>query len=166
MFDKRDFGRDCQKSEKITFFFLFLQLDLRGISQGILPDINKSAYENIPGNIVLQIQKIKNLSSPKSSEINSGIPSLLKLSLTDGVQTVQAIQMDNIQSIHLNTYPGSKIHITAKTVDISHSFLLLYNSNTQFLGGKVDSLVEKWEWKRVSLFQLLFDKFFFSCINM
>ncbi|KAL0268466.1 UNVERIFIED_CONTAM: hypothetical protein PYX00_010399 [Menopon gallinae] len=56
--------------------------------------------------------------------------------------------MDNIQNVHLNTLPGSKIYITAKTVDMSHCFLLLYNSNTQFLGGKVDSLVEKWELNR------------------
>lgn len=63
---------------------------------------------------------------------------------------MQAVQMDPIQSIHNNTFPGSKIHIISETVDVCHGFLLLFNSNTQFLGGNVESIVEKWELNKVA----------------
>lgn len=119
-------------------------------------DINKTKYEQIPGNIVLQIQKIKNLSCPKNAESKSNLStSILKLYLSDGVQNIQGIQMDPIGNIHINTFPGSKIRITSETADICHGFLLLFNSNTQFLGGKVDNLVEKWELNKV-IFSLYF----------
>lgn len=126
-------------------------MDLKTISQGTLPeDLNRTKYEQIPGNIVLQIQKIKNLSSPKSYEAKyNPNTSILKLNLTDGVQNVQAIPMDQIGNIHMNTYPGSKIHITGENINICHGFLLLFNSNTHFLGGKVENLIEKWELNKV-----------------
>lgn len=133
-----------------TYCFFPLQIDLRGISLGTLPeDINKTKYEEIPGNIVLQIQKVKNLSSPKGSESNSA--NIIKLTLTDGVQNIQAVPMDPIQNISLNTFPGSKIYISSPTIEVSHCFLLLFSEFTTFLGGKVDSLVEKWELNRVSV---------------
>ncbi|KAK6617976.1 hypothetical protein RUM44_002418 [Polyplax serrata] len=134
-------------TDKRTLINRAIDVDLKTISQGTLPeDLNRTKYEQIPGNIVLQIQKIKNLSSPKSYEAKyNPNTSILKLNLTDGVQNVQAIPMDQIGNIHMNTYPGSKIHITGENINICHGFLLLFNSNTHFLGGKVENLIEKWE---------------------
>lgn len=130
-----------------------LQVDLRSVSQGTLPeDINKTKYENIPGGIVLQLQKVKNLSSPKYQEIfNNPNPSIMKFVLTDGMQSVQGVAMEAIPSLHLNTLPGSKILLTGE-VEIAHCFLMLTQENTSYIGGRVEQLIEKWELNRVSFF--------------
>lgn len=51
------------------------------------------------GNIVLQIQKIRNVSAPKSNEESRGTPRLLKFSLTDGKNNFQAIEVEHISSL-------------------------------------------------------------------
>jgi hypothetical protein len=46
------------------------------------------------------------------------------------------------------TPPGTKLPLEG-TVDAESTYLLLTNKNARVLGGKVSSLVETWEFKRV-----------------
>ncbi|XP_020288510.1 tudor domain-containing protein 3 [Pseudomyrmex gracilis] len=115
-----------------------LDLDLREIGSGN-GDINQ-------GNIVLQIQKIRNVSAPKGNEESKAAPRMLKLSLTDGKNNFQALELEHISGLSLNTPPGTKILIKSGTLVTSHGLLLLTPSYmVQVLGGKVAALVEKWE---------------------
>ncbi|KAL6259056.1 hypothetical protein P5V15_008978 [Pogonomyrmex californicus] len=115
-----------------------LDLDLREIGSGN-GDISQ-------GNIVLQIQKIRNVSAPKGNEESKAAPRMLKLSLTDGKNNFQALEVEHISTLSLNTPPGTKILIKSGTLSVSHGLLLLRPSHlVSVLGGKVANLVEKWE---------------------
>ncbi|XP_018397816.1 PREDICTED: tudor domain-containing protein 3 isoform X2 [Cyphomyrmex costatus] len=115
-----------------------LDLDLREIGSGN-GDINQ-------GNIVLQIQKIRNVAAPKGNEESRAAPRMLKLSLTDGKNNFQALEVEHISTLSLNTPPGTKILIKTGTLPMSHGLLLLIPSHLIYvLGGKVVNLVEKWE---------------------
>ncbi|XP_034171692.2 tudor domain containing 3 isoform X3 [Osmia lignaria lignaria] len=115
-----------------------LDLDLREIGSG-QGDINE-------GNIVLQIQKLRNVAAPKSNEESRAAPRLLKLFLTDGKNNFQAVEVEHISFLSLNTPPGTKILLGSGSPPMSHGIILLKPSQiVQVLGGKVTSLVEKWE---------------------
>ncbi|CAK9825994.1 Tudor domain-containing protein 3 [Anthophora retusa] len=115
-----------------------LDLDLRETGSG-LGDITQ-------GNIVLQIQKVRNVAAPKSNEESRAAPRLLKFFLTDGKNNYQAVEVQHVSSLSLNTPPGTKILINAENLSMSHGIILLRPSSiVQVLGGKVASLVEKWE---------------------
>ncbi|XP_068971756.1 tudor domain-containing protein 3-like isoform X2 [Bombus flavifrons] len=115
-----------------------LDLDLREIGSG--------QGDIVQGNIVLQIQKVRNVAAPKSNEESRAAPRLLKFFLTDGKNNFQAIEVEHISFLSLNTPPGTKILIGCGNVAMSHGIILLRPSNiAQVLGGKVTNLVEKWE---------------------
>ncbi|XP_071560988.1 tudor domain-containing protein 3 isoform X1 [Temnothorax nylanderi] len=115
-----------------------LDLDLREIGSGN-GDIGQ-------GNIVLQIQKIRNVATPKGNEESRSVPRMLKLSLTDGKNNFQALEVEHISALSLNTPPGTKILIKSGTLPVSHGLFLLTPAHLIYvLGGKVASLVEKWE---------------------
>ncbi|XP_076237130.1 tudor domain containing 3 isoform X2 [Calliopsis andreniformis] len=115
-----------------------LDIDLREVGNG-QGDITQ-------GNIVLQIQKIRNVSAPKHNEESRAAPRLLKFSLTDGKNNYQAIEVQHISSLSLNTPPGTKLLLSTGNIPISHGIILLRPMHiVQVLGGKVINLVEKWE---------------------
>ncbi|XP_076676138.1 tudor domain containing 3 isoform X3 [Andrena cerasifolii] len=115
-----------------------LDLDLKEIGSG-QGDITQ-------GNIVLQIQKIRNVAAPKSNEESRAAPRLLKFSLTDGRNNFQAIEVEHISSLSLNTPPGTKVLIASGNLPMTHGIILLRPSYiAHVLGGKVTNLVEKWE---------------------
>jgi len=51
--------------------------------------------------------------------------------------------------VRLNTPPGSKLKLIGK-VAICSGYLLLYKANCKLLGGRVQSMVESWNLKRVN----------------
>ncbi|XP_012283444.1 tudor domain-containing protein 3 [Orussus abietinus] len=112
--------------------------DLREISSGE-GDLKSS-------NIVLQIQKLRNVAAPKNNEESRAAPRMLKLSLTDGRNNFQAIEIEPISCLSLNTPPGTKLLIKAGDLPALHGIILLKSSHiVSILGGKVSNLVEKWE---------------------
>ncbi|KAK0167340.1 hypothetical protein PV327_004750 [Microctonus hyperodae] len=118
-----------------------LDLDLREIGSG--------EGEITQGNLILQIQKLRNVSAPKNNEESRSAPRMLKLYLTDGKNNYQAVEIENISSISLNTPPGTKISFNPETIVMSHGIILLRPSSiARVLGGKVPHLVEKWELNR------------------
>lgn len=64
-----------------------LNADLKEICGG-LPQYSK---ENINGNLVLQVMKVRNVSAPKSNEESKAAPRLLKIQLTDGQNVFSAV---------------------------------------------------------------------------
>ncbi|XP_043289777.1 tudor domain-containing protein 3 [Venturia canescens] len=118
-----------------------VDLDLREIGSG-QGDITN-------GNLVLQIQKLRNIAAPKYNEESRTAPRMLKLSLTDGKNNYQAVEIDHISGLGLNTPPGTKVLLKSGNVLLSHGIILLSSKNiARVLGGKVPNLVEKWELNR------------------
>lgn len=69
----------------------YSQIDLREVSSGN-GDLNQ-------GNIILQIQKIRNVAAPKGNEESRAAPRMLKLSMTDGKNNFQALEVEHISSL-------------------------------------------------------------------
>ncbi|XP_030745527.1 tudor domain-containing protein 3-like [Sitophilus oryzae] len=117
-----------------------LNLDLKSIGKPVLASVlSKSRIEKI----VLQIQKIRNVSAPKAKENSQLAPRMLKLTLTDGESYVQAIEISVINSISReNTAPGTKILII--DANLVSGYLLINSQNCKVLGGRVEHLYEKW----------------------
>lgn len=99
----------------------------------------------IPGNIVLQIQKMRNISAPKANEESTTSPRFLQLELSDGVTTIAALELERIVSLNLNVPPGTKLLMKGEKLQLLQGFLVLKASDIQVLGGKVEPMVEKWE---------------------
>ncbi|CAB3365397.1 Hypothetical predicted protein [Cloeon dipterum] len=126
-----------------------LDMDLKEIAESsFIDDIVKSKVEAIEGHCVVQIQKIRNISAPKVNEESGAAPRMLKLLLTDGTSTCQAIEVEHLPSLSLNTPPGTKLRFKPGTIPISHGFIQLKPALLEFLGGRVAPLVEKWELNR------------------
>ncbi|XP_015593361.1 tudor domain-containing protein 3 isoform X2 [Cephus cinctus] len=115
-----------------------IDFDLREIGSG-QGDLNQ-------GNLVLQIQKLRNVAAPKCNEESRAAPRMLRLSLTDGKNNIQAVEVEHISSVSLNTPPGTKLLIRGGNLLLSHGIILLKSFNiATILGGKVPNLLEKWE---------------------
>lgn len=96
------------------------------------------------GQLVLQIQKIRNVSAPKSNEDSQTAPRMLKLTLTDGHSTCQAIEVDNLPDLNVHkTAPGTKLLVYGARVQ--GGYVLLDKACCRNLGGRVQALYEKWE---------------------
>jgi len=72
----------------------------------------------VQGPGVVQLQKIRNVSAPKDNEESQGAPRIMKLSLTDGVTTCNAVELENINGIGYWNY--------CFNVFCLKTFLLLY----------------------------------------
>lgn len=98
----------------------------------------------------MQIQKIRNVSAPKANEESQAAPRMLKLTLTDGHNFCQAIEILPISSLSCDrTPPGSKILI--KNARVVSGYIMLQPNNVSYLGGKVPALYEKWELSKDAL---------------
>ncbi|XP_039964625.1 tudor domain-containing protein 3 [Bactrocera tryoni] len=127
---------------------VIMNMDLREIGGGALP-IKKD--NSIPGRIVLQLQKTRNISAPKSNEESKTSPRFLQLELTDGQTTIHALELENISTLNMNLPPGTKIYFRSERLNLMQNFLILRSSELQVLGGRVEALVEKWELARTML---------------
>ncbi|XP_053954532.1 tudor domain-containing protein 3 [Anastrepha ludens] len=122
-----------------------MDMDFRDIAGGALP-IKRD--DNIPGRIVLQLQKTRNISAPKSNEDSKAAPRFLQLELSDGLTTIQALELENISALSMNLPPGTKIYFRAEKIQLMQGFLILRSSEIQVLGGRVEPMIEKWELAR------------------
>ncbi|XP_044737325.1 tudor domain-containing protein 3-like [Chrysoperla carnea] len=134
---KKDSLKDIKEITKIA-----CDTDLKEIGS---PVLSKELEGNVlTGPIVLQIQKIRNISAPKSNESSGAAPRLIKLILSDGHTTCQAIEFGQISNINLTkTPPGTKLLI--KNAQVLGSYVLLADKNVNILGGNVQALVERWQ---------------------
>lgn len=72
-------------------------------------NLNDQKLESISGSIILQVQKVRNISAPKANEDSKVAPRLLKLQLTDGQTSYSALEVESIQALSINTKPGTKV---------------------------------------------------------
>ncbi|XP_061565833.1 tudor domain-containing protein 3 isoform X2 [Cololabis saira] len=138
-------------AEKIThsdIIRIALDSDLRPIGGKFLPsDINSGRTEKLEGPCVLQVQKVRNVSTPKDHEESQGAPRMLRLQMTDGHTTCVGLEFKHLSKISLNTPPGTKVKLLG-TLQVKNGLLLLDDSKISVLGGEVDHMVEKWELQR------------------
>ncbi|XP_014094761.2 tudor domain-containing protein 3 [Bactrocera oleae] len=127
---------------------IIMNLDFREIAGGALPSKRDNS---IPGPIVLQVQKIRNISAPKSNEESKTAPRFLQLELTDGQTTIHALELEDISTLDMNIPPGTKIYFRSERLNLMQGFLILRSSELQVLGGRVEAMVEKWELARTML---------------
>lgn len=123
-----------------------LNCDLRHICEKYLPEnINSGQVESITGPVVLQIQKIRNVSAPMAIQESQGSPRMIKLNLTDGITHCVAIEFQPIPSLKLGLCPGTKLRISGSNIPVVHGIVLLEESNVTVLGGEVEKLKSKWK---------------------
>ncbi|KAG8248854.1 tudor domain-containing protein 3 [Homalodisca vitripennis] len=126
-----------------------LDLDLREISVPFFPeDIAKGKLEVVPGNVIVQVQKVRNISAPKANEDSQAAPRMLKIVLTDGHTVCHAIEVETVSVLSLNSPPGTKVLLKGESLAMSHGLLLLRPGGVQVLGGRVTALIDKWELNR------------------
>lgn len=81
---------------------------MREVGAGV-SDLAKGKFESIEHEkIILQVMKVRNISAPKANELSKVAPKLLKLSLTDGVNNLSAIEIEPTE-LNLDTKPGTKV---------------------------------------------------------
>merc|ERR1719167_39388 len=90
------------------------------------------------------ITKIRNVAAPKVKEDSSVAPRMLKISLTDGIMTCHAVEINSCNRLSLKTPPGTKIKLKGENLDVANGFIKLCEKSFEVLGGKVDTLIEKW----------------------
>lgn len=71
--------------------------------------------------------------------------------LSNGVKSIQAVEVENINGMDFNTAPGAKILIKS-AVTVCEGVALLSNSNCKYMGGKVEEMYEKWITRKVHIY--------------
>ncbi|KAJ9597478.1 hypothetical protein L9F63_011663, partial [Diploptera punctata] len=125
-----------------------LDFDLREIGTAAFPEeLSKGKLDYIPGKIIVQIQKIRNVSAPKANEESRSAPRMLKLTLTDGLTCCQAVELE-FSLLSFDKMRRTKLYLKDESISMAHGFMLLKTSCIEVLGGSVPALVEKWELNR------------------
>ncbi|XP_066256451.1 recQ-mediated genome instability protein 1-like [Euwallacea similis] len=133
----------------------WLVLDLREVEIRCLPlDISSKKKYSLTGVYYLQLMQIIDISKPKLWQLqrirnnvtkNTDIEKdfgkrVLQLTLTDGVQEVEAMEFKPIECLSINLSPGAKFKIIGPVV-IRNGRLMLEPNNIKNLGGSVDDIM-------------------------
>ncbi|KAI5636623.1 recQ mediated genome instability protein domain-containing protein [Phthorimaea operculella] len=125
-----------------------LDVDLRDIGEGAFPEDFTKEPSKLEKPIIVQIQKIRNVSAPKANEESTSAPRMLKLTLHDGKSTCTALETSPIPSLSINTPPGTKVMLKNEDLEVCHGVICLNPNVITVLGGKVTHMIEKWELNR------------------
>lgn len=138
----------------------WLLLDLRDVELAALPpNISDQKRYTLTGSYSLQIMQIIDISKPKmwqlqkirnnhaltrnlesdNQEVGSGKRVLL-LTLTDGVQEIEAMEYKPIKSLNINSKPGMKLRITGP-ISVRRGRLMLEEHHVKILGGEVEEIL-------------------------
>lgn len=136
-------------------FEQWLLLDLRDVELPCLPpDLSNKIKYVLNGDYSLQMMKVVDISKPKlwqlqrirnnaskntEPEIESS-KRVLQLTLTDGVQEVEAMEYKPVSCLNLNLSPGIKIRLMGP-ITVRRGRLMLENKNVKILGGEVEELI-------------------------
>jgi len=102
----------------------------------------------IKGPLVVQIQSIKDIGSPKSKQYARGNANrMLALQITDGHTLCRAIEYQKTPQISLALAPGTKLRI--QNVPLCAGTLLLSSETVSVVGGRVEKLYSTWKLKQV-----------------
>ncbi|XP_075972155.1 tudor domain-containing protein 3-like [Anticarsia gemmatalis] len=125
-----------------------LDYDLRDIGDASLPEEFTKDPTKLESPVVVQIQKIRNVSAPKANEESTSAPRMLKLTLHDGKTTYTGLETSPISFLSINTPPGTKLLLNNEGLEVCHGVIWLIPSIITVLGGKVSHMIEKWELNR------------------
>ncbi|WKY09094.1 hypothetical protein Q1695_001892 [Nippostrongylus brasiliensis] len=106
--------------------------------------------EALNGPVVLQLTRFRNVSQPKVKEDVKSSNDVVRLSLTDGHTSVSAVLLESVKGLTVDTPPGTKVLISG-TLPVEGGFIMLAPQNITIIGGRVESLIEKWNVERHSL---------------
>lgn len=59
----------------------------------------RPSIRQVDGPLVLQIQKIRNISAPTTRQESAAAPRMFRFSLSDGIQTVTGIEMESLHNV-------------------------------------------------------------------
>lgn len=121
---------------------------MRDIGEAAFPDEFIKDPSKLEKPIIVQIQKIRNVSAPKANEESTSAPRMLKLTLNDGKTSCTALETSPISSLSINTPPGTKVLLKNEGLEVCHGVIWLTPSVITVLGGKVSHMIEKWELNR------------------
>lgn len=85
------------------------------------------------GNVILQIQKLRNVAAPKSNEESRSAPRMLKMFLTDGRNNYQAIEVEHISVLRYKLTKLRGVH----TKESENSGFLATRQIRKFAGNLV-----------------------------
>ncbi|MED6121631.1 recQ-mediated genome instability protein 1 [Stylosanthes scabra] len=134
-------GFDVTAKAKLCFE-QFLFADMNSCGSGVLPsNVHSMHLVNLSGPFVLQVDEILNMSCPLRGRYQQAPPGLkrcLKLSLTDGIQRVFAMEYRPIQALDVSASSGLKVAIS--NVHVRRGLLMLVPETIEILGGLVEQL--------------------------
>lgn len=107
---------------------IILQTDLSEIGSGSIPEElakNLKNAEKVSGPAVYQIQRIRNVSAPKSDQDNERDNKMLRIYLTDGVTQFSAVLSGKSSISVRNTCPGTKILLNPQSVPVCNGIIIL-----------------------------------------
>lgn len=134
--------------ETLQTILVIFQFDLRDVGEAAFPEEFPKDPSKLEKPIVVQIQKIRNVSAPKANEDSTSAPRMLKLTLHDGKSTCTGLETSPIPTININTPPGTKLLLKNEDLEVCHAIIWLSPSVITVLGGKVSHMIEKWELNR------------------
>ncbi len=128
-----------------------LNADLKDVGKACVADllatVDANSVLSVPSEgLVLQIGKLRNVAAPKANEESSAAPRMLRLSLTDGHAWLHCVEVSRLERIGFNTPPGTKVRLTPNAeIPYAGGFLQVGPSHLEMLGGRVETLAERWE---------------------
>jgi len=128
--------------DQVNHYYLqFLNCDLNTVGAGSLPtgiaDMLKGKLE---GRYIVQVDEMVDIAHPAQVRYRGGNnKTCLRLSLTDGVQRVHALEYKRIQALQPHAPAGLKIVLSGE-VTVRRGTLLLQPENVHVLGGEVAHL--------------------------
>ncbi|GBP06701.1 Tudor domain-containing protein 3 [Eumeta japonica] len=78
---------------------------------------------------------VEKLRGQGANEESTVAPRFLQLELSDGVNTVSALEFERIANLNLNVPPGTKLLIKSDKITLLNGFALLKAADVQVLGG-------------------------------
>lgn len=153
-------SENCTRAQlKNVVWEQWLLLDLRQVEVPCLPprlqDHKKLIFN---GNYCVQVMCIVDISKPKHLQLSkirnanlltnildvdkdsANTRRMLQLSLTDGVQEIDAIEYELVPSLNMNLAPGTKIRLIGP-LTVRRGKIMLENRNVKVLGGEVEEIL-------------------------
>jgi hypothetical protein len=134
-----------------------LDVEIKRVARGFpaLASLSASSNAMLSGPLFVQIDAIEDANAPKRPQAVANADGdapptsrrCLRLRLCDGVSTVDALELDPIESLSFDaTPPGTKLVL--RNVRVQRGWLLLSATSVQVLGGRVEALEKLFAFQR------------------
>jgi hypothetical protein len=134
-----------------------LDVEIKRVARGFpaLASLSASSNPMLSGPLFVQIDAIEDANAPKRPQAVANADGdapptprrCLRLRLCDGVSTVDALELDPIESLSFDaTPPGTKLVL--RNVRVQRGWLLLSATSVQVLGGRVEALEKLFAFQR------------------